>query len=215
MRINELVLEAVDLERQRAFYVEALGLPVLDAPESMLCVGVGSGRLVFRQGPGAREGGYHYAFTIPENQIQAARAWLAERAALLADAAGNEVFFFEGWDAHAIYCLDPDGNIIELIARHTLANPSDAPFDPSQILGISEIGVVATDVPALAAALQTQTGTGVYGVGGPTFTALGDHHGLLILVPPGRTWFPTRDHLATPLPLRVTVEPGGDLSFEC
>ncbi len=215
MQINELVLEAADLARQRAFYAGVLGLPVLDASEGGLCVGVGGGRLTFRQGPGARAGCYHYAFTIPENQIQAARGWLAARATLLADAAGAEVFFFEGWDAHAVYCLDPDGNVVELIARHTLGNPSDAPFGPAQLLGISEIGVAAADVPAQVAALQAQTGAGVYGTGGPTFTALGDHCGLLIVVPAGRPWLPTRDRLAASLPLRVAVDPGGVLGFEC
>ncbi|GAB4210048.1 MAG: hypothetical protein OHK0022_42310 [Roseiflexaceae bacterium] len=213
MQIRELELVSADLARQRAFYAGVLGLPELDAPEDGLCFGVGDGRLMFRQGLGARAGGYHYAFVIPENQIQAAHDWLAARTTLLADTSGNEVFFFEHWNAHAVYCIDPDGNIVELIARHTLDNQSDAPFGPAQILGISEIGIVAADVQAQVAALQAQTGAEVYGEGGPAFTALGDHHGLLIVVREGRIWYPTRDRLATPLPLRVAVEPGGWVRF--
>lgn len=214
MQIKELLLDAVDLARQRAFYTGVLGLPELDAPAGHLCIAVGSGRLMFRQRSDTHLGGYHYAFVIPENQIGPARDWLGTRTALLTDAAGEEVFFFNDWNAHAVYCLDPDGNIVELIARHTLTNPSTTPFGPDQILGISEIGVAVADVPAQVAALQAQTGAGVYGAGGPTFTALGDHHGLLIVVSVGRAWFPTRDRFATVLPLRVLLEPSGELCLE-
>ena len=42
-----------------------------------------------------------------------------------------------------------------------------------------------------------------------TFTPLGDEHGLLILVPQGRVWYPNTGQPAQALPLAVRVEGAG------
>lgn len=43
---------------------------------------------------------------------------------------------------------------MELIARHTLSNTSDAPFSAASVINVSEIGVVDDDVEAQVAKLQ-------------------------------------------------------------
>ena len=59
------------------------------------------------------------------------------------------------------------------------------------MLRISEIGLAVPDVPAAVATLQTAFGLPVFGTAAAEFTPLGDHDVLLIMVRPGRAWFPT------------------------
>jgi catechol-2,3-dioxygenase len=159
--------------------------------------------------PAGWRGVYHVAFNVPENQFAEAKLWLAARAPLIRDHAGREEFHFAGWKAHAVYCYDPAGNIIELIARHTLSNATDQPFTAASLLEISEIGLAVADVPAMVARLQAELGAAVYaGAGSADFTAVGDEHGLLIVVRQGRVWFATSADsggAAETLPLSVTL----------
>ncbi|NJN65478.1 MAG: hypothetical protein HC884_01580 [Chloroflexaceae bacterium] len=129
----------------------------------------------------------------------------------MADTAGEDEFFFSKWNAHALYFADPDGNVMELIARHTLANHTNRPFDSQNILTISEIGLTATNVQQTMAVLQTALGITPHRVhSSDTFTALGDDHGLLIVVDQARPWFPDTGRVAGSLPVIATVaqEPG-------
>ncbi|MGI4895297.1 MAG: hypothetical protein ACRYF3_09310 [Janthinobacterium lividum] len=59
-----------------------------------------------------------------------------------------------------------------------------------------------------AAARQLSRSLGISEFGGPaseTFGAVGDDEGLLVLVAPGRTWFPTSEHRARPATVRIEV----------
>ena len=127
-------------------------------------------------------------------------------AVFLASADGHETLFdFANWNAHAIYFTDPDGNIAELIARHTL--PSSR-RDSFEILGISEIGLVTDDVPGTVA----QLGLPAYRQGSPQFQPVGDEEGLLILVQRDRPWYPDNRHTAQPIPFSVTLANGAAFS---
>ncbi|MCH6472069.1 hypothetical protein [Sinomonas terrae] len=53
------------------------------------------------------------------------------------------------------------------------------------------MGIAVEDVPGVAASMESAFGVGAYGSGVPTFQPVGDVDGLLILVSPGRHWFPT------------------------
>jgi hypothetical protein len=120
------------------------------------------------------------------------------------------VFYSESWDAHNLYFRDPAGNIVELIARHTLGNADAGPFSGASILGISEIGVAADDVRELVAELIERTGAAEYhGPGSASFSPVGDESGLLIVVARGRIWFPETGVPAEPLPVTVTTERAG------
>lgn len=188
MRILELRLKASDLESMRRYYAEVLGLPVIEEQDSVIGFQAGETRLVFERQPDMH-GIYHFAFNIPENQMQAACDWLAARTAIRLHE--GRAFDFADWKAHAVYFYDPAGNILELIARHSLPNASDVPFAPSSLLCISEVGVVTEDVPSCVERLCRALDVRLYrGSGSDVFAAVGDEYGLFITVKRGRPWMP-------------------------
>ena len=68
---------------------------------------------------------------------------------VIADTDGTIVFDSQNWNAHQVYFRAPQGNILELIARHELLNASQAEFSRRSFLNISEIGLTCDDVPSL------------------------------------------------------------------
>lgn len=208
MNLLEAELGSADLGGQRRFYVGVLGLPVSGGADR-LEVQVGLTRLVFRKGE-RPPGPYHLAFDVPEHRFREATAWLRERAALLEDA-GQDTFFSADWNAHMLYFRDADGNILELIARHTLLRPGHAGL----LVNVSEVGVAAADVPGTLQTLHHTLGTEIYRPGispggahhtpPQTFAPTGTHSGLLIVVQRGRPWFPTAQ-AAVPLPLKIVAQ---------
>ncbi|MEA2574442.1 MAG: hypothetical protein QOH93_1740 [Chloroflexia bacterium] len=204
MKIIQLELQGNDLPALGQFYMDVLGLPAT-ALEGTLSVQVGSSQLVFRQSQLSNEQKYHVAFNVPPDRFEEAKAWISGRVPLLRSLSGEDSFNFANWNAHACYFLDPEGNILEFIARHALPDNSQLPFDQRSILCISEIGLATEDVKATTQFLEAQ-GLPVYdGEGSDTFTALGDEHGLFIVIRRGRTWFPDSGTPAELLPLKVTV----------
>lgn len=207
MNIEALTLHARDLTAQRAFYAGVLGLPVVEDGTS-LALRVGSTLLRFV--PGEPGGPSHFAFNVPEDRFAGARAWLEERVPLLADPAGETSFHSDSWKADMVYFRDADGNILELIARHTLPAAPGTGFGAADLLCVSELGLVVPDVPGAVRDLQERFGLPVYHEGSPTFTPLGDEEGLLIVVQAGRGWFPVGDP-ARPLPFHLQGHNGGGI----
>ncbi|HEY0071544.1 MAG TPA: hypothetical protein VGE04_16385 [Chloroflexia bacterium] len=204
MKIVELELEATDLPAQRRFYGDVLHLPTVETPGT-LSVQVGRSRIVFKEAQNGALRAYHFAFNIPERRFEEAKGWISQRVPLLKSRTGEDSFNFANWNAHATYFLDPAGNIVEFIARHALTDDSDLPFDERSLLCVSEIGIATEDVKATVQSLQAQ-GLPVYdGEGSDTFTAVGDEHGLFIVIKRGRTWFPDSGTPADFLPLKVVV----------
>lgn len=205
MHIHELRLAAGGLTQLREFYTQALGLAALESSSAQLALRAGATRLVFDAAPGTRPF-YHFAFNIPPLSFAAARDWLAPRVPLIADQAGETLFHSESWDADMLYFYDPAGNILELIARHSLPAHGDTPFGSGSLLSISEIGVVCDHVPTTARQIAVATGAQVYRDSlGDSFGAVGDEHGLLILVQRERVWFPDTGKPAVAAPLRASV----------
>lgn len=204
MKIGKLDLQTSDLAAQRHFYMEVLQLPTIASHEALFAQ-VGSSQLTFRASQDGREHAYHFAFNIPENRFDRAKEWIAQRLPLITSSTGEDSFHFDNWNAHACYFRDPAGNILEFIARHDLTNASDLPFDERSILYISEIGVATDDVKNTVDLLQGM-GIPIYdGEGSDTFTAVGDEHGLIIVVKRGRVWFPDTGTPAGIHPLRAVV----------
>ncbi|MDQ5826006.1 MAG: hypothetical protein M3441_17560 [Chloroflexota bacterium] len=207
MKIDKLELQTNDLLSQRHFYMNVLHLPTVADSEG-LHIQVGSSELTFRQSTGNPNHAYHFAFNIPENRFEGAKAWIAERTPLVANSSGEDSFDFNNWNAHSCYFRDAAGNILEFIARHALPNASSMPFDERGILSISEIGLASDDVIATVQQLQG-AGMPVYdGAGSDTFSAVGDEHGLLIVVRRGRIWFPDTGTAADLVPLKAVVSLG-------
>lgn len=203
MEILELELPTSALERQRDFYVGALGLELLDDGHDRFAVGAGATRLSFAR-VADDPGPLHFAFNVPENRLPDGRRWIAERAPLILGPRGEVELDFSAWNAHATYFLDAAGNVAELIARHSLPNADDAPFGPSALVEVSEAGVPVSDVPAAVEFLEHDIGLPVWDGDRRGFTALGDDSGLFIVVPAGRPWFPT-DRIGRTPPVALTV----------
>ena len=134
MNLLEVHLVSGDLSAQRVFYGEVLGLPVSERSEGRLAVQVGRTRLSFTAT--ARQAGpYHLAFDVPEDRFTDAADWIRGRATLLSE--GNQdTFVSQDWNAEMLYFTDPCGNILELIARHSLSVP-EIETPPRERLSVS------------------------------------------------------------------------------
>lgn len=193
IQLARLRLLTRDLEAQRRFYTNALGLPLLnESRESFAVQSAGTEIEFVHTSIGAPT--YHFAFNIPENQIEEARRWTRARVPLI-ERGGSEIVFFESWNAHSIYFFDPGGSIVEFIARHTLHNASAQPFGPGSILEVSEIGLAVPDVSAAAKQIERDLGATPYRPISEDFASIGDERGLLIVVRQGRKWF-MAEHLS-------------------
>jgi catechol 2,3-dioxygenase-like lactoylglutathione lyase family enzyme len=194
VRIVSVAFETEDLLRAEEFYGGVLGLPT-HREDGTLAVRAGSSLLLLRRGPTGGPTGpgrQHLAFTVPRLMFDAAKRWIAPRAELLRDADGRDDFeTAPHWNAHSLYFPDPDGNILEFIIRRDIPDDRTGPFGPGHIQCISEVGIASDAVPTLAGRLESEFGVRPYGDGVPTFQPVGDVEGLLILVAPGRPWFPT------------------------
>jgi catechol-2,3-dioxygenase len=207
MKILELTMQTADLAPQRTFYATVLGLAVIEHSPSRIVFQAGATRLVFEKAADNRSQIYHFAFNIPENQLEAAKAWVLERVPLLKSVDGADTFHSAGWNSDGIYFCDSAGNILEFIARHNLDNAQPGEFSSASILSVSEIGLATDNVPALVTQLCEKLGLTVYdGAGSDTFTAIGDENGLLIVVRQGRKWYPNLVASAEFLPLKIKVE---------
>lgn len=209
MNIAYLELHAKDLKAQAEYYSHVLGLPV-ELSGERLEVQAGRTELIFTQSHLSFDGAYHFAFNIPENQILAAREWLATRVPLLKDERGDDHFRHEGWNADAVYFKDPAGNILEFIARHDLKNAVEGEFNSDQILNVSEIGLPSEDVVGWANELCARLGLSFFRQEpNATFTPVGDNDGLFILPAKDRIWYPNTGVPAKLLPVRVRAEVNG------
>lgn len=227
MRLQELTIYARDLETARRFYCGVLGLREMEPRGTgRLIVQVGRSRLVIQPARDDRPARYHFAFDVPRGRFDAADAWLHARGGPISAPSGEHRFHSENWNADSVYFRDPEGNILELIARYGKTSPPAAdqahaaaqdhaaglnierPFAASEIIGITELGISADSVvDTVAMLLARLPGVTVYdGAGSDMFTAVGDEDGLLIVVHRGRIWFPNTGVPAENLPLEVLVE---------
>lgn len=204
--ILRLTLQTRDIAALRQFYTETLGLRLLRNDCDTITIAAGNTDLTFVENAVGNPI-YHFAFNIPENKLDAARAWLAPRTPLHREPGGDEVYNFASWNAHAVYFFDPAGNILEFIARHNLKNAAPivrtlhasggpqgavdaaAAFTPADILYASEIGIVVDDVAEAVAAARRDWGLHVFnGTQSHDFAAVGTDEGLLIFAKRGRPW---------------------------
>jgi catechol-2,3-dioxygenase len=188
------LLTSAPLEQMKEFYHQVLGLRILEeTPDRLTLAGGETPVTLGKAGPDDGEPFYHFAFNIPENKLLAARTWQKERTPLLPIPARlrdpqypDDVVDYRHWNAHSIFFFDPAGNVVEYIARHDLKNATRGSFASQDILYASEIGLIVDDVPATASKLKEVVGLEQYRGGSDQFTALGDEHGLLLVMKRGR-----------------------------
>ena len=201
------------LRALRSFYGEHLGLPTV-GDQDQVTVTAGTTEIVFRRAAEDQDGRYHFAFEVPESLVEDGQQWLERRTPVLRYEGSPLVTGSEAWNSHACYAFDPAGNVIELIGRHRLIDPALRPFGPQHLRRLSEVGIVAPDVTALAARLGRRLGLVPWaGEKSPTFTACGSELGLLIVVKTGRVWFPAGPPAAvSPLSVQLWGAKAGHLS---
>lgn len=220
MLIELVEIFTPDLDHLTAYYRDVLKLPVVSHQSGEhLEIQAGRTRLWFRQQPGSPglnpAGYYHFAFDIPENQFSEAFHWLEQRTQLAANASGQVRFHSERWNADSVYFQDPDGNILELIARHNQPNHSRETFSAQSLLSLSEFGLASQDVQKTVADLEDQLSVQPYdGAGSQEFTAVGDELGLLIVVRCERVWMPDTGKPADYIPFRLQVRSGQGRGFQ-
>ncbi|MFJ3383477.1 MULTISPECIES: VOC family protein [unclassified Curtobacterium] len=202
MRITTVTLPTRSLDAVAAFW-QALDARVAQ-DDAAVRVRVGHTEVVHVEAD--FDGDHHLAFTIPTGSFDQADRWIGERAAVLTRDGVREFAGPAGWNSRSVYFDGPDGQVLEFIERRDLTPDHDGPFTVSSITGVSEVGVVTTDVLRTAAELG-RNGVAPYAAApSPAFAAVGDVHGLLVLVAPGRPWLPTTDRIAADT--AVTIDGG-------
>ncbi|NAZ76210.1 hypothetical protein GTQ99_12420 [Kineococcus sp. T13] len=222
MRITHVQLPVPDPAASAAFYADVLGAPVSATTgcgtggPCATAVRLGWTTVALVRDPRADPSTQHLAITVPGDGGRRAHDWLRERVQVLAHEGSTVLEAAAGWDAQSVYFRAPDGTVLELIARRRLAaDLGEAAFGPQSLLGVGEVGLAVPDVAVAAARLERVFGLPVFGAApSATFAAVGDDEGLLVLVRPGRTWFPTHDAIAHPVQVRVRIEgvPAGSIS---
>jgi hypothetical protein len=208
MRIIKLELFASNVGAQADFYSQKLDLPVRRDNENQITVQAGKSELVFKKAEPGWKGVYHLALNIPENRIDEVHTWLGARANLIPNKDWHEVFHFKAWNAHAIYCYDAEGNILELIARHDLKDSNDdAGTGGGHILCLSEFGLSVENILLFRARLMKSLGIAPYHNSiSRDFFAVGDDRGLLLVASKGREWYPFTGKVAAFTPFKVRVQ---------
>jgi predicted dehydrogenase len=154
---------------------------------------------------------YHFALLVPGNRFDAAHDWIRTRADLLPGEGGDTEFVFGFWDARAFYFHDPAGNIVELIAHEGVGEDrtATADFSASELLAISEVGLVAPEPAEAATALARGLGLERWFGDADDLCFVGRRAHTLVIARRERGWLPT-GRPAEPHPVRVTFADGDD-----
>ncbi|MCW3090973.1 MAG: hypothetical protein JWP81_2042 [Ferruginibacter sp.] len=209
MLIKEIQLLADDPDGTIQFYNEILGLKILSSDHTRISFSAGSSVLTFLRSEDTRPF-YHFAFNIPWNQFEAAMDWVGSKLKLIEVTPGNAIADFKSWNAKAFYFFDNNQNIVEMIARFDVDNASLQPFNGSSIYSVSEIGAVVESPMEYAQELNKKYQLEFFPKQKPAndFIAVGDDHGLFIIVPQNRKWYPTNIRSAKHW-AKLTIEVSG------
>lgn len=192
VRFKRVELGTQPLDAMREFYGSTMGFPIEDDRDDRFTMRAGDSVIEFIQAAEGQKPFNHFAFSIAENKLPSAFEWLSERTTVLTNPQTNEqVMHFKNWNAHAIYWLDPAGNIGEFIAHHSLPTAKPGDFSLDDVLYQSEIGIVVDDVREASAELWPLLGMEPEKRVSRNFSAIGDARGYFIVVPQGRIWLMT------------------------
>jgi catechol-2,3-dioxygenase len=191
MHFEKITIYSANLAAQKVFYTETLGFELLTEAPHSFTLKIGKTALQFIEKQEATT--YHYAFNIPSNQGAEALTWLKKRVAIL-DWKGADLVDFSDWNAEAMYFYDKDDNIVEFIARKNLNIPTIATFDASQVLEVSEMGAPTKSIRGVYDYLSQLFSIERYSGDFNRFTAMGDEHGLFIVINnQQKKWIPRDD----------------------
>ncbi|WP_440117117.1 VOC family protein [Paenibacillus sp. QZ-Y1] len=208
MVFEEVTMYTARLEDIKHFYIAILGLELSDESEHSFTFQIGLTKMIFMRSEADQYPFYHFAWMIPTNRFQEAKAWAAARVRLSKHEDQDETYF-TNWDSHSIYFEDPTGNIVELIAHHTVHNESDNSFSAQDLLQVCEVGLVSEDVLSMVDELE-HLGLKRWGEISETFAPVGDVNGLFIVVKKERIWYFSEQE-ANIYPLEVCIREVGRL----
>lgn len=207
MEIKSVILQSNNIEEMKKFYVEHFGFPLVKEDEYSFRIVVGTSELEFTSRQAEGNPYYHFAFNIPSNLFSEAKEWVKERVTLNIDFDNDEIYF-SNFSAYSLYFYDPAGNIVELIARQSLAEVKERLFSIESILNISEIGLTVDDAIDACNRL-IEIGIHEREHGDLTSTSLNfmgeKSKGVFIIVnQPGRRWI-FSDKKSAIFPLQITT----------
>lgn len=211
MIFERVALLTGKLQEMRIFYNKTLGFDLIGEGGDYFTIQAGNTALTFTSASDGQEPFYHFAFNVPENRFAEAKSWAVSKAPLIQENGDDEVYF-ASWNAHSVYFEDPSGNIVELIARHNLPCRAEHSFTVQDIIGVSEIGIVATEVIFMVNQLN-DSGLPNWRDIDKDFTLVGDEYGLMIVVKKDREWFFSNHKKAHFYPVEVTVAGGKTYKF--
>ncbi|GEM_PF-105386 len=202
---QKVTLTTTMLGEMLAFYTSVLQMPLSERSEHSFSVRVGAALLVFEQV--AEKPFYHFACGIAEAAFDALAKVIQQRGLVLRGKDGQEIMQSYTWKGKQLYFLDPEGNILEM-----LAFPSEA---KTSWLSIQEIGMPVPDVPTYTAFLQSIPIPNAFEPESTTFRFYGDQEGVLVLVKESRPWFPTdRGASIHPISVEAASDPGQPRHFQ-
>jgi len=192
MLIKEIKLLTNNLAETKFFYHQILGFPIIIQEKNFISFQAGFSLLTFQEGK-EKNPVYHFAFNIPCNKIEEALHWLELKTEIIKADGETEIVDFNNWNAKAVYFLDNNGNILELIARSDMKNEDNKEFTSNSFISISEMAIVIDNVVKTATDLIQSLNISYFEKQKPAeeFAALGDDNGLFILSKAGRNWFLT------------------------
>ncbi|MBR9860196.1 glyoxalase [bacterium] len=195
MKFSKLTLYTHELQAEKEFYTQTLGLNLLQESLDSFTVQTGWTKITFKASDSTHL--YHYCFLIPSNKLEEAMDWISSRHQILQPEGLPKFHHFENWNAHAFYFRDGSGNIVEFIARHDLQNQVETPFDQNQILGLNEIGMPVDDIELANERLGNTLNTSFWKGDLHRFGTHGDQDGIILLPNPKNKseWFPTMEEI--------------------
>lgn len=195
MYLQKLTLYTPNLEKTIDFYGHTLKFPLLIKSLQSATFKIGKTRLTFTRKENAKP--YHFAINIPSNKENEVLNWLREKARIIMHN-NQEMIDWPDWNAKAIYIYDHDNNVVEFIARKNLGYTESMPFIPTQILGVSEIGMAVNDVQDTLRKLNRAYKLPVFSKIENHFCAAGDENGMFIIIDKNmQGWFPNNDKAHT------------------
>ena len=207
MVIRELRLITQNVPEMRDFYAGLMQMEELGITKDRLTLQAGNSVLTFLGGAPST---YHFAFNIPLGTVRAAADWLESKGIPLLPLDGDRIIPFPNWEAEAVYFHDPAGNIVEFIERRRLQIPARASFGAESIVEISEMGVPTLTQSATRQQLEHELGLAPFWYRNEEFAAMGDEHGLFIVVDAAlKRWIPTMVE-AVPTDFEALVEVAGN-----
>lgn len=184
--IKKVTLYTNQLQDLKGFYEYQLGFRIIEEDDTSFTLAIGDSQLAFKESE--QNAFYHFAFNIPGNQFTLAKSWANARVTLNRQDGMDEIYY-ANFNADAFYFQDPAGNVVEFIARRNVDRMGDFTID--MLLNISEISITSPHIQEIGGRLEEMDipVRGNKGVDPNTLNFLGEGDTFLLLVPPKRVWY--------------------------